>query len=139
MPAKKPSPFRPSATDAVAKIYAVIRRIPAGKVATYGQIAALAGLPRRARMVGAALRNTPEGRSLPWQRVINAGGTISSRGGLGMEEGFQRHLLEEEGIRFDKHGRIDLERYRWDPDGATPRRDGSRRRAKPEIQAGRSR
>jgi methylated-DNA-protein-cysteine methyltransferase-like protein len=126
VPAKKPSPLRPS-SEALAKIYAVIQRIPEGKVATYGQVAALAGLPRRARLVGAALRNTPTDLSLPWQRVINAGGTISSRGGLGMEEGYQRHLLEEEGVRFDKHGRIDLERYRWDPDGAAPGRARKKR------------
>lgn len=97
------------------KIYAVIRRIPPGKVATYGQVAALAGLPRRARMVGQALRSTPEGLDLPWQRVINAGGRISPRGGIGWEEGYQRHLLEEEGVVFDERGRIDLERFGWEP------------------------
>lgn len=113
-----------STADAFAKIYAVIERIPEGRVATYGQIAALAGLPRRARLVGAALRNTPEGLSLPWQRVINAGGTVSRRSGLGLEEGYQRHLLEEEGVPFDERGRIDLERFRWDPDAAAPRRRG---------------
>ena len=106
--------------DAFAKIYAVIERIPPGRVATYGQVAALAGLPRRARMVGAALRNTPEGLSLPWQRVINAQGTISRRSGLGLEEGYQRHLLEEEGIRFDERGRVDLDRFGWDPDAGLP-------------------
>ena len=107
------------------KIYAVIRRIPSGKVATYGQVAALAGLPRRARLVGQALRSTPEGLSLPWQRVINAGGQISARGGIGWEEGLQRHLLEEEGVVFDQRGRIDLERFGWDPD-APGRRKGPR-------------
>jgi methylated-DNA-protein-cysteine methyltransferase related protein len=105
------------------KIYAVIWRIPPGKVATYGQVAALAGLPRRARMVGQALRSTPEGLDdLPWQRVINAGGRISSRGGIGWEEGYQRHLLEEEGVVFDKAGRVDLERFGWDPDTPVPKR-----------------
>ncbi|HEY7215452.1 MAG TPA: MGMT family protein [Thermoanaerobaculia bacterium] len=111
-----------SPKDALAKIYAIIQRIPHGKVATYGQVAALAGLPRRARMVGAALRNTPEDLSLPWQRVINAQGTVSRRAGLGVEEGYQRHLLEEEGVVFDKHGRIDLERFRWEPEGRPVRR-----------------
>ena len=115
-----------STADAFAKIYAVIQRIPEGRVATYGQIAALAGLPRRARLVGAALRNTPENMSLPWQRVINAGGTVSRRSGLGLEEGYQRHLLEEEGVRFDERGRIDLERFRWDPDASAPGRLPSR-------------
>lgn len=98
------------------KICAVIRRIPKGKVATYGQVAALAGLPRRARLVGQTLRSTPTDESLPWQRVINAGGKISARGGIGWEEGLQRHLLEEEGVELDQHGRIDLERFGWDPD-----------------------
>ncbi len=102
------------------KIYAVIRRVPRGKVVTYGQVAALAGLPKRARLVGTALREAPEGADLPWQRVINAGGKVSSRGGLGVQEGFQRHLLEEEGVVFDAHGRTDLERFGWDPD-AVPR------------------
>lgn len=104
------------------KIYAVIRRIPSGKVATYGQVAALAGLPRRARMVGQALRSTPEGIDLPWQRVINAGGRISARGGIGWEEGYQRHLLEEEGVVFTESGRVDLERFGWDPDPPVPKR-----------------
>lgn len=113
-----------SMANALAKIYAVIQRIPPGKVATYGQVAALAGLPRRARMVGAALRNTPEDLSLPWQRVINAQGTVSRRSGLGVEEGYQRHLLEEEGVVFGDNGRIDLERFRWDPEA----RPGIRKR-----------
>jgi alkylated DNA nucleotide flippase Atl1/3-methyladenine DNA glycosylase AlkD len=111
------------------KIYAVIRRVPRGKVVTYGQVAALAGLPKRARLVGTALREAPEGFDLPWQRVINAGGRVSSRGGLGVEEGYQRHLLEEEGVIFDAHGRTDLERFGWDPD-AVPRGRGSASRAK---------
>jgi methylated-DNA-protein-cysteine methyltransferase-like protein len=104
-------------------IYATIQRIPPGKVATYGQIASLAGLPKRARLVGTALRETPDGLDLPWQRVINAGGRVSSRGGLGVEEGYQRHLLEEEGVVFSSGGRIDLERFGWDPD-ARPRGRG---------------
>jgi methylated-DNA-protein-cysteine methyltransferase-like protein len=124
--AVKGSAARPTA-DATAKIYAVIQRITEGKVATYGQVAALAGLPRRARMVGAALRNTPEDLELPWQRVINAQGTVSRRSGLGVEEGYQRHLLEEEGIVFDARGRIDLERFRWEPDAPVSRRGGRRR------------
>jgi methylated-DNA-protein-cysteine methyltransferase-like protein len=106
------------------RFYDVIARIPRGRVATYGQVAALAGLPRRARMVGQALRSTPEGLEIPWQRVVNAQGTISRRGGLGWEEGYQRHLLEEEGVVFSAGGRIDLDRFGWDPD----RRPGPRRR-----------
>jgi O-6-methylguanine DNA methyltransferase len=104
------------------KIYAAIRRIPRGKVATYGQIAALAGLPRRARMVGRALSTTPEEIDVPWQRVVNAQGTISARSdGIGWAEGYQRHLLEEEGVVFSKSGRIDLDRFGWDPDSPKSR------------------
>ncbi|HEV7508755.1 MAG TPA: DNA alkylation repair protein [Thermoanaerobaculia bacterium] len=108
------------------KIYSVIRRVPRGKVVTYGQVAALAGLPKRARLVGTALREAPDGLDLPWQRVINAGGKVSSRGDLGVREGYQRHLLEEEGVIFDAHGRTDLERFGWDPDAAPRRRGGTR-------------
>lgn len=113
------------------KIYAIIRRIPYGKVATYGQIAALSGLPRRARMVGKALRETPDGLDIPWQRVINAGGRVSSRGGLGVEEGYQRHLLEEEGVVFSAGGRIDLERFGWDPEARPRGRGRGGRRQEP--------
>jgi len=91
-------------------------------VATYGQVAALAGLPGHARQVGQALRDSPDGVDLPWQRVINAQGTVSPRGGLGIEEGLQRHLLEEEGVVFSPRGRIDLDRYGWDPDVRPPSR-----------------
>jgi methylated-DNA-protein-cysteine methyltransferase-like protein len=101
--------------DLLAKIYAVVECIPAGRVATYGQVAALAGLPRRARLAGFAMRELPAGSTLPWHRVINAQGRVSRRSGLGLEEGYQRHLLEEEGVVFDERGRIDLDRFGWDP------------------------
>ncbi len=107
------------------KIYAVIRSIPSGRVATYGQVAALAGLPGHARQVGQALRDTPEGLELPWQRVINAKGEVSPRSSfleVGLEAGMQRHLLEEEGVAFDSRGRIDLDRFGWDPDTRPARR-----------------
>lgn len=107
------------------KIYAVIRRIPPGKVATYGQVAALAGLPGRARQVGASLRDLPDGSNVPWQRVINAQGTISARPGLGVAEGYQRHLLEEEGIEFNESGRTDFERFGWDPEALPRARRGT--------------
>jgi methylated-DNA-protein-cysteine methyltransferase-like protein len=99
------------------KIYAVVARIPRGRVATYGQVAALAGLPGHARQVGTALGSLPDGAEVPWQRVINARGEVSPRGDgpRGLAEGFQRHLLEEEGVRFDERGRVDLDRFGWDP------------------------
>jgi len=114
------------------RIYAVVERIPEGRVATYGQVAALAGLGRAARQVGYALHSLPEGSDLPWQRVINSRGEVSPRAMPGWD-GYQRHLLEEEGVEFDERGRVDLERYRWEPPlprptGEKGRRTGLRRR-----------
>lgn len=81
---------------------------------TYGQVATLLGAPRAARAVGAALRYLPPAlaRRIPWQRVINATGGISRRGDWWRAEE-QRWLLEEEGIAFDRYGRVDLRHYRW--------------------------
>lgn len=93
------------------RIYAVIRRIPRGRVATYGQIARLAGYPGQARQVGYALHALPSGTAVPWQRVINARGAISLsplRGGVS-----QRLLLEKEGVEFDARGRVSLQRFGW--------------------------
>ena len=102
-------------SDNYSKIYAVVRRIPAGRVATYGQVASVAGLPGHARQVGYALHALPEGSDVPWQRVINAKGEVSPRATPGWD-GYQRQLLEEEGVTFDARGRVSLERWRWDPD-----------------------
>ena len=87
------------------RVYAAVRRIPRGRVAAYGQVAALAGFPRRARQVGAALRELPDGSDVPWQRVVNAQGKVSPRAHPGGDER-QRALLEREGVRFDARGRI---------------------------------
>ncbi len=105
--------MKPRSSTNYRRIYAVVRRIPEGRVATYGQVAAEAGLPGHARQVGYALHDTPDGETLPWHRVINAKGEVSPRSEPGWE-GFQRQLLEAEGIEF-RRGRIDLERYRWEP------------------------
>ncbi len=94
-------------------IYSVVLSIPAGRVATYGQVAEAAGLPRRARLVGRALRMLPDDSGVPWHRVVNAGGTISERG-TGDSEHEQRRLLEAEGVRFGRGGRISLDEYRWE-------------------------
>ncbi len=99
------------------RIYAVVRRIPRGRVATYGQVAVLAGLPGRARQVGYALHAMATEGPLPWHRVINAEGGISERSVPGAEE-VQRVLLGREGVVFDARGRIDLGRYQWRPRGA---------------------
>lgn len=98
--------------DKYQRIYEVIKRIPTGHVATYGQIAELAGLSRHARLVGYALHGCP--RHLPWHRVINAKGRISlpADSTAAMT---QRRRLAEEGVVL-LGGRIDLARYRWSPD-----------------------
>ena len=96
------------------RIYSVVREIPAGRVATYGQVAALAGLPGHARQVGYALHALRD-EDVPWHRVINAQGKVSPRAEPGCD-GYQRHLLEEEGVVFKLGGAVDLKRYRWKPD-----------------------
>lgn len=95
------------------KIYEVVKRIPLGKVATYGQIADLAGIPGRARQVGYALSALND-TVVPWHRVINARGGISSRRDSAYQA-LQRHLLEHEGIDFSDEGVIPLTVYRWRP------------------------
>lgn len=92
--------------------YRQVRRIPRGRVATYGQVAALAGLPRHARQVGYALHALPENSRVPWHRVVNAKGEISLRPSTGHDQ-LQRLLLEKEGVRFGPAGRIDLKRFQW--------------------------
>lgn len=91
----------------------MVRRIPKGRVATYGQVAALAGLPSQARQVGYALAALRDAR-VPWHRVINARGEISRRSEPGAEVR-QRALLEREGLRFDARGRVALQRQLWQP------------------------
>jgi methylated-DNA-protein-cysteine methyltransferase-like protein len=94
------------------RIYEAVRRIPPGRVATYGSVAAAAGLRGHARQVGYALAALEDGNDVPWHRVVNARGAISMRSGDRTVERLQRTLLEAEGIRFDAQGRIDLSRYR---------------------------
>ena len=105
MPSKK-------ASETYERIYAAVKRIPKGRVATYGQVAALAGLPGQARLVGYALSALGEGHRVPWQRVINARGELSQGGSWG---DYQRILLETEGVVFGKDGKIDLARFQWRP------------------------
>lgn len=97
------------------RIYAVIRRIPRGRVATYGQVAALAGLPGQARRAGYALSALPEGSRVPWHRVVNASGGISTGGGEPGGQLPQRFRLEEEGVEFDASGKVSLQRFGWRP------------------------
>ena len=102
-------------------IYNVVRQIPHGRVATYGQVAELANLPGQARLVGYALYNIDMKHSdVPWQRVVNAKGEISQsifRHGSDYE---QRSLLEAEGIEFNTNDKINLSTYRWRPDTINP-------------------
>jgi methylated-DNA-protein-cysteine methyltransferase-like protein len=96
-----------------ARIYAVVRRIPRGRVATYGQVAALAGLPHAPRVAGYALHALGEGTPVPWHRVVAAGGRLTL-GRLSPDGAItQRLRLEKEGVRFDGRGCVDLERHRW--------------------------
>jgi methylated-DNA-protein-cysteine methyltransferase-like protein len=93
-------------------IYAVVQKIPRGRVATYGQVARLAGIPRHARQVGHALSALPEGSRVPWQRVVNAQGEISIRS-TPEAPTLQRRLLQKDGVRFNPAGRVVLKRFQW--------------------------
>ena len=93
-------------------IYKMIRRIPRGRVATYGQIAELAGIEGHARQIGYALHALPGGSNVPWHRVVNSFGEVSKRADSDSDE-LQVHLLMAEGVVFDTSGRIDLRRFRW--------------------------
>jgi len=108
---------RPGAWEAV---YRWVRRIPRGRVMTYGQIATLLENRLSPRAVGWALHGCPEG--VPWQRVVNATGGCSTDRLPDVPAGLQRALLEQEGIEFSDRGTLDLDRYRWIP---RPRRSGS--------------
>jgi len=96
-------------------IYAVVREIPYGKVATYGQIAAIVGPGLPARIVGYALHRLPEGTDVPWYRVINSQGKISFIATRHEHDSLQQKILEQEEIQFSPDGKIDLDKYRWSP------------------------
>jgi methylated-DNA-protein-cysteine methyltransferase-like protein len=108
-------------------IFAIVRQVPRGRVATYGQVARIAGRCS-AQMVGfalASLASCSERQNfeeVPWQRIINAKGKVSPHG-FGMGGFIQRQLLEEEGVAFDSEGVIDLERFGWNGVLTTPVRD----------------
>jgi len=103
----------PKGDAAAAAICAVIRRIPEGWVATYGQVAAMAGLPRRARLVGQVLQNLDPTIDIPWHRVVNAKGEVSYSMSRNGGDALQQRLLEKEGVEFDDRNRFKLERFRW--------------------------
>ena len=91
------------------RVYGVVRRIPRGRITSYGAIARALGVPRGARTVGWALGTCPD--DVPWHRVVNAQGKISWRPGEGYV--LQRALLRREGVRFSRTGRIDFEKFGW--------------------------
>jgi len=96
-----------------ARVWALCRRIPKGRVMTYGQISTLVAGRLSPRAVGWAMHGCPKG--VPWQRVVNATGGMSTDRLPNMPPGLQRALLEAEGVRFRPTGRIDVDRYRWTP------------------------
>ncbi len=99
------------------RILDVVRRIPRGRVLTYGDVAALAGMPGHARLVGYALHALPDHSTVPWHRVVNHRGGISTGRAMPGGELVQRFLLEEEGVEFGANGRTSLRRFRWDGAG----------------------
>lgn len=100
--------------NAFTRIYAIVRQIPKGKVATYGQIARLAGNPHWSRVVGYALHANPDPQHIPCFRVVNRFGELSSAFIFGGEQ-VQRLLLEEDGITLNPEGKVDLKKYQWHP------------------------
>jgi methylated-DNA-protein-cysteine methyltransferase-like protein len=94
-------------------VYALVKKIPKGRVMTYGQIATLLESRISPRAVGWAMHGCPKG--VPWQRVVNATGGMSSDRLPDVPAGLQRAILEAEGVRFRVNGKLDLDRYRWSP------------------------
>ena len=123
---KNPDHRLPTTENRWHRIYAVVRKVPKGRVATYGQIAFLAGLKGHARQVGYALNALPDGSSVPWHRVINAQGKVSPRA----EPTYvviQQRLLEGEGVEIGVGDRISLKRFGWKPTSRGQRINGKRR------------
>jgi methylated-DNA-protein-cysteine methyltransferase-like protein len=112
----RPRRAKPVREGRWARVYAVVRRIPRGRVATYGQVARLAGLGQNARQVGYALHVLRAHSAVPWHRVVNARGEISLSPLSGADV-TQRLKLEREGIKFSLRGRIDLKAFGWEPSG----------------------
>jgi len=128
----------PHVRELYRRIYAVVRRIPRGRVATYGQVAELAGIPGGGRVAGAAMKTSKRGDRLPWQRVIGKAGKLRGRIAIYDPVGaaIQRGLLEQEGVPVGERGLVDLGAFGWftagSGRGASPRRrprSASKRRA----------
>jgi methylated-DNA-protein-cysteine methyltransferase-like protein len=114
-----------TAVSSYQRIYAVVRRIPRGRVTTYGAVARIAGLPGQPRLVGYALSALPDGTAVPWHRVINAQGRLSLERSGSSSGLTQRMRLEREGIRVDAAGRVSLAKFGWRTSGAKPRRSAA--------------
>lgn len=95
------------------KVIELIKKVPHGKVTTYGTIATMAGSPRSARIVGGILHAMTEKEDLPWQRIINRDGYLSIKSGLIDLKKLQRQLLEEEGVEVSDEFVVDLNRFGW--------------------------
>lgn len=111
--AKRPAKAEAQPANFYEAVYRLTRRIPRGRVMTYGQIAAILGCPRAARAVGYAMRASGP-HDVPWQRVINGKGQISAKTEVERPV-LQKLLLESEGVKFDASETCDLKRYRWEP------------------------
>jgi len=114
-------------------IYGVVRRIPAGRVATYGQVAELAGIPGGARVAGAAMKTSLPAHRLPWQRVIGKASKLRGRIAIHDPVGaaVQRQLLEHEGVTIGDTGLVALDVYGWLPTAGAPRGAGRAARRRP--------
>lgn len=119
------------ASDSYERIYAAVRRIPRGRVTSYGEVARLAGIPRHARQVGYALHHLSGDTDIPWHRVINSAGEIAKRA-IPDDGRWQRDLLEEEGVEFDVRGRV-LRRFWWKSRRLTTGRPAPRRPGRKAI------
>ena len=117
----------PATSGTYPRVYAVVMRIPTGRVATYGQVAAEAGVPHAPRVAGYALHALPPGSPVPWHRVVAAGGRLSL-GRLDPSGALtQRMRLEHEGVRFDARGCADMTRHQWKPRSRASSKAGCRR------------
>jgi methylated-DNA-protein-cysteine methyltransferase related protein len=105
---------RADAASLAARVYALVRACPPGRVTTYGWLGAAVGHPRGARMIGWFMNRTPKGSDVPAHRVINSKGELSGSWAFG-QRGRMRALLEQEGIVFSDDGRVDLKRFGWNP------------------------
>jgi methylated-DNA-protein-cysteine methyltransferase-like protein len=121
-PSAKRAARRSAPTSFRERVYAIVRRVPRGRVTSYGDVAALLGTPRAARGVGAALNALPSDNDVPWWRVVSHSGRLTIPPGHGLRA-LQRTLLEREGVRFTAGGAVDLERHGWEGPGSAEESD----------------